>query len=130
MNELNTRLLEYLPDPNTVKGGIGSVVEGLQSEAPLLVKEILLWVGCMSCLKFLTFLILLFLCRKVFTNLWKAAVILEAKDEYWKGLRLANLFFLIPSALFFWGMWYQLAWLKILIAPRLFLLEYISNLLH
>jgi hypothetical protein len=134
MNELNTRLLEYLPDPNTVKDGIGNVVEVLQTEAPLLVKEIMNWVGFLSFAGFACCLLSIFLFLYLWKKLWKIAITFEAKclaakDSSWSGVRMCNLLFLIPIAILFVRLWYQLDWLQILIAPRLFLLEYISNLL-
>ncbi len=130
MNELNARLLEYLPDPNTVKGGIGSMVETLQSEAPVLVKEVLNWHFCVELIPCILGVILIVAIPLwVFLFIRKYSVKYRAEMECYcheDKFALFALFALIPSVALVCA---NLAWLQIWIAPRLFLLEYIGDLI-
>jgi hypothetical protein len=122
---------------NTVKGGIGGVADFVQTEAPELVREILRWVGCLSFAGFICCVVGIVICLVLAKRLWIASVALENKtnseasdgDGRWVGLRFCNLLFIVPVTVLFMRVWCQLDWLKILIAPRVFLLEYISNLI-
>ena len=126
------RLLEYLPDPNTIKGGLAEVVEVVQREAPLVVQELINWaivydlcwfIGSALCF------IVVFVLLKKYTWKWanefeKEADYGESGCGYFLGIGCPIAFLLVCFALFalHWG------WLKPLIAPRLFLLEYFANM--
>jgi hypothetical protein len=134
MNDLNTRLLEYLPDPNTVKGGIGSIVETLQTEAPLLVGEVMKWHFTISVIVSLVGILLIISGIALMLTTFKVATarmkdLIERNQYYEAGIRWFTLLFLVVSGIGVLIMSLHLTWLQILIAPRLFLLEYISNLL-
>jgi len=126
---MNEKLLEYLPDPETVKGGLGAVLETLQTEAPVLVKEILWYKGVTS---FICFLFTL----AVPTTIWlvlryyKEALIAYDKqkpDCNWPAVNVLTWLVTISfSSIAIFG--YN-GWLQILIAPRLFLLEYLDKLM-
>ena len=130
MNELNSRLLEYLPDPNTVKGGIGSVVETLQDEAPILVGEVLAWNFWITFLPFILGVVLtiavpvfvIWFIRHYGTK-WKEEDNCYVNEDKFSFFAFAFLAITIPV------MCCNVDWLQIWIAPRLFLLEYIGGLL-
>lgn len=133
MNELNSRLLEYLPDPNTVKGGISGVVEGIQTEAPQLVNEILVWHFTISLYRFSIGLLVMIGLSLLLRLKGQPAFVewenkCERKDKgfptvvycaLWVCLSLPSLIILCTN----------LTWLRIWVAPRLFLLEYINSFL-
>lgn len=129
MNELNARLLEYLPDPNTVKGGMEGVVDALQVEAPLLVGELMKWHFTLS---LVTFLIVLTLSIALFVTpffliRWIAPKIKDGTCYMHEDKLSLILWVFLMTTIPLTGA--NLTWLQIWIAPRLFLLEYISNLL-
>jgi hypothetical protein len=122
MNDIGSRLLEYLPDPNTVKGGIGSIVENIQSEAPQLVEELLQFHFVMSMLWFVVFIILIL----IFFGLVIVSMRATFKDDDWFPAVFISGCGLIGCIV---GACMCTTWLQIWIAPRLFLLEYVKDLL-
>ncbi|KKL77173.1 hypothetical protein LCGC14_2037590 [marine sediment metagenome] len=130
---IEQKLMQYLPDPNTVKENIGAAVDVLMEQSPLVVQEILRWHFAISFICFL-FGIVLFVASIVttikvfkFLSIWlkKKVETDRYADEDIRFFALAFLFIVIPSCAI---MYSNLAWLKILIAPRLFLIEYVANL--
>lgn len=126
---MNEKLLEYLPDPNTVKGGLSEVVEILQREAPLLVQELINYnivyhLGFQIVTLFIV--VVCWCCVKKVSWCWAV----ENYDES-DGLSVfvgivIPIAAAVTSIAAFSCHFY---WIKPLIAPRLFLLEYLSNLM-
>lgn len=129
---MNERLLEYLPDPNTVKGGIAAVAETIQAEAPKLVSEILLWHKSLYGIGIIAGIVLI-----IAAIAWWKKTMTWAKsrendgsqyrdgDSYavpWSGLTI----FIVTGNILFWTNLCLAT--KIMIAPRLFMLEYIMTL--
>ncbi len=122
---IEQKLMQYLPDPNTVKENIGAAVDMLQEQAPLLVKELMRWHFCQSLILFLVGMAISIVAIIVTKIVYKAVARYDKKDEYFRFGCLSLLFFLIPSSIM---MCQNVIWLKIWIAPRLFLMEYITNI--
>ena len=128
MNELNTRLLEYLPDPNTVKGGIGSVVEVLQIEAPLLVSELVRWEIVKNLPVQVFCLCVILLAIVLWKKHWRKTLDSrgDIEPDIFMPFAIITGIVCIPCA---FGFCLSFGWIKPLVAQRLFLLEYVSNLL-
>ncbi len=130
---IEQKLMQYLPDPNTIKENIGAAVDMLQEQAPLLVKELMRWHFCQSLLFFLCGLAfgvaVIIVTKTVFNKVRDAELALEAANKYadesLKFISLLLFSLLIPAIVI---MGSNLIWLKIWIAPRLFLMEYITNI--
>ncbi len=122
------KLLEYLPDPNTIKGGLAEVVETIQREAPLVVQELINWTIvynlCWFVMSAICFIVVFVLLKKY---LWKWAVKWNDESEGWSiflGVAVPILLMIVCGLVFV----EHFTWLKPLIAPRLFLLEYFANM--
>ncbi len=124
---LEQQLMEYLPDPNTVKANIGAVVDKLQEQAPLLVQEILRWSFAKNAtLLICTIVVLYFICtrKKMWNYLWE-----DLKDDFTPIGFFGSIFMIaVIGVSFVSGISCFLTCIQIWIAPRLFLLEYISHL--
>lgn len=114
-----------LPIIEQTKEGIARGIEVLMEQSPILVKEILTFhawkYGLLTCLGVLCFLSLLMIipCLKAIKkkDAWEAAPFL--------------LFFMLPGGLGL-GIFFEnvFAYIKVLAAPRLFLVEYIGKLIQ
>jgi hypothetical protein len=135
--EIKTKILEQVGDVAELgKEGLIKVVEVLQSECPLLAEEILRWeamkiggwcffwsivtVVCLVC-------VTKYGCRSIKAERASELEKDENKDGLWvvPVYALVWMFGLSPII----GVLANLTWLKIWIAPRLFLLEYVSELI-
>lgn len=123
-------LMDYLPDPNTVKGGIGEVLEILQIEAPLVVDEIIRWHVFKNIIPFVLCLMLLIL---MWSLVYKKRKWIWDKQggNYSDENRFMPVMITVCCVTCVLGtiIGLSLGWLMPLIAPRLFLLEYIKDLL-
>ncbi len=129
MNNMGIKLLEYLPDPNTVKGGLGGIVDVVQAEAPLLVKELINYTIVYN-LGWWLASILMFAFFFAIMSRWTWKWAMDEADDSDGWSLFIGIFIPIISCIaccFTFG--FHFGWIKPLIAPRLFLLEYISNLL-
>ncbi|MCK5017502.1 MAG: hypothetical protein KAS32_10585 [Candidatus Peribacteraceae bacterium] len=126
---MKEKLLEYLPDPNTVKGGIAEVVEIVQTEAPLVVEEIIRWHIAYNLVWFVGSAVVFALVLFVLTKwTWKFGIKEYNKGEegyFVAGVILPILLMIV--CIFVFGS--HFGWMKPLMAPRLFLLEYLSNII-
>ncbi len=132
---MTDKLLQYLPDPNTVKGGMAEMVEIVQREAPLVVGGLLRWHIWYNILwqvgSIVVFITILQLIRKwIYPFAQKSGndpkgCLADDGDVQALGFGLPALVFIAPIAVFFC----HFGWVKPLIAPRIFLLEYLSNLM-
>lgn len=125
---MNEELLKQLvPIMEITKNGVIKAVDIIQEQAPILVKEILAWEFASS---LITFLIGVILCLSFIPMVKNTSKWFREDDGdptprcvlsfiYWIIAPLIG----IPCILFAWD------WLKILIAPRLFLIEYVANLI-
>lgn len=121
MNEvLQTRLVEIL---DLGKNGILQAVDMLKKEMPDLMEQIVMWEFTKSLISFLMCPIMIFVTWRVCEYFYKKC----EKDDVWEfylSPRLGNLFSLC------WPLFLDFTWLKILFVPKLFLIEYISNLVR
>ena len=127
MNDLSSRLLEYLPDPNTVKGGIGEIVETMQEEAPLLVEELLRWKMTVSLIQFGVVIVCLIILIKSFLFIRKHWDDSDVSDAV--GVHLCICSMVAPTVGVLALLGGGLTWIKIWVAPKLYLLEYVQDLL-
>jgi hypothetical protein len=132
-NELKQEVVNtIIPILDQTREGLAKAVDVLQEQFPLLVEEILTW----NCIKSGTccflFMMLMFLTSILSVWMWKIAKkeydkdAADNKDTSWIVLPcLIQAVLITPMA----GVIYHHTWLQIWIAPRLFLLEYIGDLL-
>lgn len=116
---------QILPIVEKTKEGILAAVSALEQEAPLLVKELLWWYGIKSFLFWILGICLMVATAWFLKKMWKFIVKEDDEEGYILGV-FATLLFCIPGVAFFVS---NFDWLKILVAPRLFLIEFVSNLL-
>lgn len=111
------------------KGGLGKAVEVLQVEAPEIIRQILAWEFCLSIIRFLaliTFLSLTIICLTKEFNKTKSIERYTFFDNplpYALPSIILGIFSLVSL------MTSDFTWLKILIAPKLFLIEYLTALI-
>lgn len=128
--ELQGKLLEQVGEiAEMTKEGLMKAVEIIQEQCPLLVEEILAWHFTISLLNFMVgpaILIVYFIFIK--------KMVAGNNRSYEKGADDWGFLWIIPIVMTpiisIVGMLNHLAWLKIWIAPRLFLMEYISKLIN
>lgn len=128
--QLQEQILKQVGDvAEMTKEGIMKAVEVMQEQCPLLVEELLVWKMAMSLIFFVAFSLLTALAFFGITKTWKEA---SKEGGFWDmngdnfGTSLAVTVLL---SLPWIGVFANLTWLKIWIAPRLFLLEYVSDLI-
>jgi hypothetical protein len=130
---MESKLLEYLPDPNTVKGGIAGLVETIQSEAPLVVGDLLRWhiVYNLSwwIASMVAIVILVYVCKRwLFVWAWSGIKNNEYNAE--AVYFIAGIMAPICTIVGFVACWIEhFNWIKPLVAPRVFLIEYFSKML-
>jgi len=129
--ELKAQLIPILEN---TKDGLAAAVDFLCEQSPLLVNEILLWEGIKSgiiCLVLLALMIIGIVISKKVRSLvknkdCKKACGDSADECMWcPGLAIAYhvmVYIGLPIIMFC-----NLTWLKVLVAPRLFLVEYIKD---
>jgi len=132
--ELKTKLVEsLLPMIEKAKEVGGNLVDVVMEQSPELVREILAWGLVSSLIVFLIFFTLLISFQiGMFKYGWKkAAKIEEGLSSYDKGIAYIITGFLhtFPSIIFLAICCKNFDWLKILVAPRLYLIEYIGYLI-
>jgi hypothetical protein len=129
MNEaIKTKLLEQFSNVAEItKEGVMKAVEVVQEQCPMLVEELLRWefaISLINCLCGVGVLCGYHLYRKPW---WK-----EVKEDSFNDPDVFTPFFIasfVHNIFGFLLVALNLTWLKIWIAPRLFLLEYISDLI-
>lgn len=130
MSDLEERVLGYLPDPNNFQKGSEDFVSFLQEQAPELVQEILNWYLFVYLGSFIVLLIALVILLWTGIDLLKYCNKKFAAGSYYDDTLYV---ILTPHIMFivlvFGGICFSLKWVQIFIAPKLFLLEYIGNLL-
>ena len=121
---MNKELLaQILPIAEKTKEGILKGIEIAQQQMPDLINQVLAWnfiISLLGCLfGLICFILMVWVCKKwLFTTEWL--------NETNAGSGVAGLF-LITISLFIFIL--NHTWIKILVAPKLFLIEYISNLI-
>ena len=130
---MKEELLKQLKEAvDITKQGILKGVEVLQEQCPLLVKEILRWEFAVSLLWCMVGVIFFIITTCFTIMLWKKWM---GSDDWKKdcpddGLRqmigFVNLLFFVPWVCV---ICHNIEWLKIIIAPRLFLVEYVTQLI-
>ncbi len=124
---------QIIPIIEGTKEGLAKAVDFLCEQSPILVKEILWWHGIRSAMWFAVllaaFLVGIYYSRKFL--LWVAAVDCKKECPTTKGcLFCPSLCFLFHVVIYGGGatiLFTNLTWLKILVAPRLFLLEFLKD---
>jgi len=102
---------------------IDKAVDMVQEQAPLLVHEVLVWYGTLGLIKFITAVLLMtvgnYVIYRLVKKLWAAVgeptIILAIASEIVLSAASIHLF--------------NLDWLKIWLAPRLWLIEYATNMM-
>ncbi len=121
--EIKAQLIPLIED---TKEGLAAAVEVLKEQAPLLIKELLWWEGVQSGVFFLIGIACLVVLAVTFKKHWRWAL---GQIDSSEGASLFGVIFPqmgllgagVPLVLC------NLAWLQILIAPRVFLLEYVAK---
>ena len=128
-NTLETALIDSIEG---IKKTGTELVDALYQQAPEVINQLLLWHGVESFVMFLTSLLLLcmpFIYYKLAVVAYKKFDVAKLHDEspYWIPTILIGIF----STMFFTSTsidLMNLKWLKIWIAPKLYLLEYLATL--
>ena len=124
---IEEKLMEYLPDPNTVKGGLAEVVDIIQVQAPLVVDDIIRWHIAYNLtaqiISLIVFITIIYAFKK---GLWKVGT-KNADDSEGFSVFICIVAPLILFTASAFSFFYHLGWIKPLVAPRLFLLEYFAN---
>ena len=119
--EIQTKILEQVGDVTEItKQGLMKAAEIMQEQCPLLVEELLRYTAITSGIRFCFFSVA---SMATFFIVWQA--LKRKTDAGWFAPLIAAELTVLPLV----GVVTSLAWLKIWIAPRLFLLEYISDLI-
>lgn len=123
---MNKELLDQLlPIAEKAKEGVFGAVEFLEQQAPEVINELLWWKGITSFLWWaaaVVFIVVYAVCAK---RLWEWIDKQNDTDATMVGLILSAVT-LIPAAI---SLFVNTAWLQILIAPRLYIIEYVGKLL-
>ena len=117
-------LAQVVPLVELTKHGILKAVEILQREAPEVVREILAWGIVSSLIPFVVgFIVFVLAC-------WGVVHVCRHSDDFGDDTG-AGIFFmsLVVAGLSFAIMCNASAWIKVLVAPRLYLIEYFSSLI-
>jgi len=130
---MNKEVLEQLlPVLKVTKEGLLRSVDVIQSEAPQVAEQLLRWKFTLSLAWFGTGLVMLVAMLVCSVVLWKIATRNKKEWEQSKedgGVAVMSMInfiaLFIPSAM----MLSHLEWIKILIAPKLYLMEYIAHLI-
>lgn len=108
------------------KDNVLRLIEELEKQSPAFLRELCMWYGVSSFIVWLVFALglaaLLFYSKRCFRKLKEYFI--NGDNEAMLAIPY-SLAFLVCSVVVF----ANLAWLQILIAPRLFIIEYISRLL-
>lgn len=129
--EIQSKIMEQIGDvAEMTKEGIMKAVEVMQEQCPLLVDELLRWEFAISLIIMSSFVAVGLLIALVAARLWKWARERESIVRCADGdsYIFPIIFSIISPIAICVGVTTNLTWLKIWIAPRLFLLEYISEL--
>ncbi len=109
------------------KAGVGKAVEVLQAEAPELIKQIMAWNFTVSIIGFL-FGIAIFIAaikwRKISWKKYQEDT--RYNDGWYFGCMAGTIAGVAVGMIFICE---SLIWLKILVAPKLFLIEYLTKLI-
>ena len=120
---MNKELMEQLlPIIEKTKEGVLRGVELAQEQMPELIQQLLLWHGIKSFLFFLLGVVIL-----VGTGILLKIII--PKTRWNEPEVVCYMFFIFPIVSGFTVVLGNITWLKVLVAPKLFLIEYISNLI-
>lgn len=108
------------------------VIDWLYVEVPDLVNQILLWNGILSGLHFLLGFLLVFIMPIVWWKCFAKTYIFGEKqpdsdDSVWVPIVLGSGIFFVATQLPGWNL-IDFDWLKILVAPKVYMIEYIGNL--
>lgn len=124
---MNEKLLEYFPDPNVVKGNVAEIFETLQLQAPELVNEILAWsVWYHATYQLCALISAICLVYTLKKYVYPFSIKYSSDSDGFSWLvTAANVGFIIACAVVF-AM--NFGWIKAVIAPKLFVIEYISEL--
>ena len=109
------------------------LVDALYQQAPEVINQLLLWDGVESFVMFLTSLLLLcmpFIYYKLAVAAYKKFDVAKLHDEspYWIPTCVIGFFVMLTSALTSITLM-NLKWLKIWLAPKVYLLEYLATLM-
>lgn len=128
--DVATRLSEYLPDPNTVKGGIAEVVEIIQKQAPLVVGEIIRWEITYNLIMSIICVVVIFVLTHLTKKYFYPWGVQEADNS--EGLSVGvGIVLPIAAILIATGICLSclIDFIKPIVAPKLFLFEYLSKLI-
>lgn len=102
----------------------------LQKELPEVIQQLLMWKAIESAVFFLTFAALTFFCVTMAIKLFKAARSYAPKNSYddADGYYFGVFGLSLVSALFLLLALANLSWLKIILAPKLYLIEFAASL--
>ncbi len=121
MNESLQNQLVLIIDQT--KDGLAKAVEVLCEQFPLLVREVLWWEGVHSFVYFLFFVVVTVLCFLLYKPLARFG-----RETIYKGEScVLRVCVALTQITLVFAVFYNLTWLKCMIAPRLFLIEYIQR---
>ena len=128
MSDANERLNEILISSiEKLDGAVDKGVEFAAEQAPDLIQQLLLWHGVKSALGFTLSVLVLIACVVLYRMGW---VRIEGESDSTRaGVRGGGGFFAcVVSLICIGGVVNNIDWLMILIAPKLYLLEYAAEL--
>lgn len=110
------------------KDGVINIVDTLQAEAPETIRQLLWWEGCISAFQFGVGVVVVFLCAKYICRVWVWGLDEDRRDASADISVLAGIGVAIGGLIGVFVAINSWTWLQILIAPRIFLIEYIANI--
>ena len=123
---MNKEIIEQiLPIVEKTKEGALKIIEALQREAPEVVRELLWWNGVTSFLAWAFAIGLIVVYLWYAKRLWRWADDSNNMDSVPCTAIASGIYFLIAGFILL----FNFDWLQIIVAPRLYLLEYVTELL-
>lgn len=119
-NELQKALAQIL---NKTVSAAEAGVAFLQKELPEVIQQLLMWKAVESAIYFLTALVVLWFCFYAIRKVWA-----YSKTPSGGGSEAMIMFPGVAAGFSVWGMLQHTDWLKILIAPKLYLIEFAASL--
>lgn len=119
-NELQKALAQIL---NKTVSAAEAGVAFLQKELPEVIQQLLVWKAVESAIYFLTALVVLWFCLYAIRKMWA-----YSKTDSGRGSEALMFFPGVATGLSVLAMIQHIDWLKILIAPKLYLIEFAASL--
>lgn len=102
---------------------VDKAVDVVQEQAPILVHEMMTWYFVYNLIQAIASVVVAFVVYKIVMRVYR-----NVQEKKWDDFAYFPTAILIGITLFLCGIMFNLQWLKIWIAPRLWLIEYTASL--